>query len=75
MEQPENEVLPKLHVPRTAVDVPAESFASPAVFTVDGVSIYYGSFRAVTNVSLTIHENESPQGLARPRERNGTPTL
>ena len=26
-------------------------------------------------VVLTIHENESPQGLARPRERNGTPTL
>jgi phosphate transport system ATP-binding protein len=58
MDQPENEVLPKLHVPQTAVDVPAESFASPAVFNVDGVSIYYGSFRAVTNVSLTIHENE-----------------
>jgi phosphate transport system ATP-binding protein len=58
MEQPENEVLPKLHVPKTAVDVPAEALASPAVFTVEGVSIYYGSFRAVTNVSLTIHEHE-----------------
>jgi phosphate transport system ATP-binding protein len=58
MEQPENEVLPKLHVPQTAVDVPAEALASPAVFTVEGVSIYYGSFRAVTNVSLTIHEHE-----------------
>jgi phosphate transport system ATP-binding protein len=58
MDQPENEVLPKLHVPSTALDVPAESFASPAVFNVDGVSIYYGSFRAVANVSLTIHEHE-----------------
>ncbi len=58
MDQPEYEVLPKLHVPQTAVGVPAESFASPAVFNVDGVSVYYGSFRAVTNVSLTIHENE-----------------
>jgi phosphate transport system ATP-binding protein len=58
MEQPENEVLPKLHVPETAIDVPAEAFASPAVFDVEGVSIYYGSFRAVTNVSLTIHEHE-----------------
>ena len=35
-----------------------QSFASPAVFNVEGVSIYYGSFRAVTNVSLTIHEHE-----------------
>jgi phosphate transport system ATP-binding protein len=58
MEQPENEVLPKLHVPETATDVQPESLAGPAVFTVDGVSIYYGSFRAVTNVSLTIHEHE-----------------
>jgi phosphate transport system ATP-binding protein len=58
MEQPENEVLPKLQVPKTATDVQAESIASPAVFNVDGVSIYYGSFRAVTNVSLTIHEHE-----------------
>src|SRR5258707_10221331 len=58
MEQPENEVLPKLHVPKTATDVPAESLAGPSVFDVEGVSIYYGSFRAVTNVSLTIHEHE-----------------
>jgi len=28
------------------------------VFETESVSIYYGSFRAVTNVSLTIHENE-----------------
>ena len=27
MDQPEYEVLPKLHVPQTAVGVPAESFA------------------------------------------------
>ena len=29
-----------------------------AVFESRNVSIYYGSFRAVTDVSLTIHENE-----------------
>ena len=29
-----------------------------SVFETKGVSIYYGSFRAVTDVSLTIHENE-----------------
>ena len=28
------------------------------VFETKKVSIYYGSFRAVTDVSLTIHENE-----------------
>jgi phosphate transport system ATP-binding protein len=28
------------------------------VFEADGVSIYYGSFRAVTDVSLTVHEHE-----------------
>ena len=58
MEQPENEVLPKLHVPETATDVKPEALAGPSVFDVDNVSIYYGSFRAVTNVSLTIHEHE-----------------
>src|SRR5712691_13258443 len=58
MEQPENEVLPKLHVPETATDVKPEALAGPSVFDVDNVSIYYGSFRAVTDVSLSIHENE-----------------
>jgi phosphate transport system ATP-binding protein len=30
----------------------------PVVFDVKNVSIYYGTFRAVTDVSLTIHEHE-----------------
>ena len=30
----------------------------PTVFSTKNVSIYYGSFRAVTDVSLDIHENE-----------------
>jgi phosphate transport system ATP-binding protein len=31
---------------------------STPIFDVNGVSIYYGSFRAVTNVSLTIYEHQ-----------------
>jgi phosphate transport system ATP-binding protein len=58
MEQPENKVLPKLHVSEAATEVAPESQAGPAVFEVENVSIFYGTFRAVTNVSLTIHEHE-----------------
>jgi phosphate transport system ATP-binding protein len=32
--------------------------ADPPIFEVKNVSIYYGSFRAVTNVSLTIYEHQ-----------------
>ncbi len=35
----------------------SESPSAP-IFTTKSVSIYYGPFRAVTDVSLTIHENE-----------------
>jgi phosphate transport system ATP-binding protein len=55
MEQPEQEVLPKLDVP---VRDDREAIAGSAVFDTKNVSIYYGSFRAVTDVSLTIYENE-----------------
>jgi phosphate transport system ATP-binding protein len=36
----------------------AEVFAGAPVFEVKDVSIYYGAFRAVTNVSLTMYENQ-----------------
>ena len=39
---------------RTLVSAPTGA----PIFDTKGVSIYYGSFRAVTDVSLTIHENE-----------------
>jgi phosphate transport system ATP-binding protein len=58
MEQPENEVIAKLAVPQTATGVTPESQAGPTVFDLDKVSVYYGAFRAVTDVSMTIHENE-----------------
>ena len=53
--QHDQEVLPKLDIPDTA---PRELPAGPSVFDVQNTSIYYGAFRAVTDVSLTVHENE-----------------
>jgi phosphate transport system ATP-binding protein len=53
--QQDQEILPKLAVPDTA---PREEFAGPAIFDVQNTSIYYSAFRAVTDVSLTVHENE-----------------
>jgi phosphate transport system ATP-binding protein len=58
MEQPESEVTAKLAVPKTATEVAPEAQAAPKVFDIENVSIYYGAFRAVTDVSLGIHENE-----------------
>jgi phosphate transport system ATP-binding protein len=49
------EVLPKLDIPDTA---PRDIPAGPAVFDVQNTSIYYSAFRAVTDVSLTVYENE-----------------
>ena len=53
--QQDQEVIPKLAVPETA---PRDKFTGTAIFDVQNTSIYYGSFRAVTDVSLTVHENE-----------------
>jgi phosphate transport system ATP-binding protein len=53
--QHDQEVLPKLAVPDTA---PRDKFNGTAVFDVSNTSIYYGSFRAVTDVSLTVYEHE-----------------
>jgi phosphate transport system ATP-binding protein len=63
MEEPEQNVaitsLPK----PAALQQPSEASISDAppgahVFNTKNVSIFYGSFRAVTDVSLTIYENE-----------------
>jgi phosphate transport system ATP-binding protein len=53
--QQDQQVLPKLAVPDTA---PRDKFTGTAIFDVQNTSIYYGSFRAVTDVSLTVYENE-----------------
>jgi len=61
MEQPEQKLiphveLPELPEPAVRDEVPAVPGAS--IFDTKNVSIYYGSFRAVTDVSLSIYQNE-----------------
>jgi phosphate transport system ATP-binding protein len=51
----DQEILPKLDVPDTA---PRELSTGTAIFEVKNTSIYYSAFRAVTDVSLTVYENE-----------------
>jgi len=59
MEQPEQKV--KLTLPETTVEAAEkqdDAFTGTPIFDAKNVSIYYSAFRAVTDVSLTIHENE-----------------
>jgi phosphate transport system ATP-binding protein len=58
MEQQDQEVVAKLEVPGQVKDTPTATTPGTAVFDVSNVSIYYGDFRAVTDVSLTIREHE-----------------
>jgi len=51
----DQEVLQKLDIPDTA---PRELSAGTSIFDVQKASMYYGAFRAVTDVSLTVYENE-----------------
>jgi phosphate transport system ATP-binding protein len=52
--QDQKVIAPKLEV---STERASEATGNP-VFNAQGVSIYYGNFRAVTDVSLTIYENE-----------------
>jgi phosphate transport system ATP-binding protein len=66
MEQPEQDIVTGLQPPEPAA--PPQPEPAPraqeswgegnSVFDAENVSCYYGSFRAVTDVSLTIYENE-----------------
>jgi phosphate transport system ATP-binding protein len=61
MQQPEPDGAAKTQLPRlTALQEGQEVAGRPgtSVFDTKNVSIYYGSFRAVTDVSLTIYEHE-----------------
>jgi phosphate transport system ATP-binding protein len=53
--QQDQEILPQLDIPDTA---PRELSAGTSIFDVQKASMYYGAFRAVTDVSLTVYENE-----------------
>jgi len=63
MDQSEQETTQtQLSKPAVLQDAQPQDVASAPtgaqIFETKGLSIYYGSFRAVTNVSLTIYENE-----------------
>jgi phosphate transport system ATP-binding protein len=61
METPEPNLVTNLPRLKPAVHADAETVESApgaTVFDAQSVSIWYSAFRAVTNVSLTIHENE-----------------
>ncbi|HXL96509.1 MAG TPA: phosphate ABC transporter ATP-binding protein PstB [Streptosporangiaceae bacterium] len=57
MESQDQEVVAKLAVPEPSRQDEVITSGN-TVFDAKNVSIYYGSFRAVTDVSLTIYENE-----------------
>jgi phosphate transport system ATP-binding protein len=58
MEESEPKVLLSPQVAEAATPVPVEPEPSARVFDAKNVSIYYGKFKAVTNVSLSIYQNE-----------------
>jgi phosphate transport system ATP-binding protein len=58
MEPQDQEVVPKLALPDQVKQAQAARQPGASVFDVRDVSIYYGAFRAVTDVSLTVRENE-----------------
>jgi phosphate transport system ATP-binding protein len=58
MEQPELHVATNLPQPELTADQPAESAPGETVFEMRNVSIWYTAFQAVTQVSLTVPENE-----------------
>jgi phosphate transport system ATP-binding protein len=58
MEQSDRNVVTSPQIVEPAASAPMPSGPDPAVFDARNVSIYYGTFKAVTNVSLSIHEKE-----------------
>ena len=61
MEESEQNVkteLPRLGALQEPQDAPVSDRPGASIIAAKNVSIYYGSFRAVTDVSLTIHEHE-----------------
>jgi len=65
MEQPEHDVSAKTELPKLPArqrtqpsDASAFDTAGTTIFDTKNVAIFYGSFRAVTDVSMSIHENE-----------------
>jgi phosphate transport system ATP-binding protein len=53
--QQDEEIIPQLDIPATA---PETLSAGTSIFEVQNTSMYYGAFRAVTDVSLSVYEHE-----------------
>ena len=62
MDQPEQNVVTNTQLPQSQVQMAPDAAALDApgatIFDAKKVSCYYGSFRAVTDVSLSIYEHE-----------------
>jgi phosphate transport system ATP-binding protein len=58
MEQPELDVVSGLHRPEPTGPRRGESPPGEVIFDMQNVSIWYSAFKAVTDVSLKVHENE-----------------
>jgi phosphate transport system ATP-binding protein len=62
MDQPEQNVVTNTQLPKSEVEMAPDAAALDApgaiIFDAKKVSCYYGSFRAVTDVSLSIYEHE-----------------
>ncbi len=62
MDQPEQNIVTNTQLPKSQVEMAPDTAALDApgatVFDAKKVSCYYGSFRAVTEVSLSIYEHE-----------------
>ncbi|HEY7325393.1 MAG TPA: ATP-binding cassette domain-containing protein, partial [Streptosporangiaceae bacterium] len=58
MEQPDQKVSTRFELPELAHRTGAPLEPGTAIFDTKNVSIYYGSFKAVTDVSLSVYENE-----------------
>ena len=58
MEQPDQNVVTSLPRSASAPQQRPESLPGEIIFEVKGVSIWYGAFKAVTDVSLPIYEHE-----------------
>jgi phosphate transport system ATP-binding protein len=58
MEQPEQNVVTNLPRPVPAAQHQVDSPPGDVIFEVKNVSISYGAFKAVTDVSLSVYENE-----------------
>jgi phosphate transport system ATP-binding protein len=62
MDQPEQNVVTNTQLPKSQVEMAPDAAALDApgatIFDAKKVSCYYGSFRAVTDVSLSIYEHE-----------------